>query len=68
MTQNSPLSRMSVTEDFHSDINHKSVPLSSHATSSAPSILGNSENPITISDSDEEDWVFPSAKELAERR
>jgi hypothetical protein len=61
---------MSETEDFGSDINHKSVPPSSRATSPVPSIiLGNSENPISISDSDgDEDFVPPSAKELAERR
>lgn len=61
---------MSETEDFKSDINLKSVPPSSRATSSAPSIiLGNSDNPITISDSDgDEDWVPPSSKELVERR
>jgi hypothetical protein len=55
---------MSETEDFIS------VPPSSRATSSAPSIIpGNSENPISISDSDgDEDFIFPSAKELAERR
>jgi hypothetical protein len=61
---------MSETEDFKSDINHKSVPPSSRATSPVPSIiLGNSENPIIISDSDgDEDFVPPSAKDLAERR
>ena len=62
---------MSETEDFKSDINHKSIPPSSRATSSAPFIiLGNAENPINISDSDSdgEDFVPPSAKEVAERR
>jgi hypothetical protein len=66
---------MSETEDFKPDISRKaastfSFPPSSRATSSAPSIIpGNSENPITISDSDEEeDFIPPSAKELAERR
>ena len=61
---------MSETEDFKSDINHKSVPPTSRATSPVPSIiLGNSENPIFISDSDgDEDFVFPSAKVLAEKR
>ena len=61
---------MSETEDFKSDINYKSVPPSSRATSPVSSIiLGNSENPILISDSDgDEDWVPPSARELAERR
>ena len=69
--QNSPLSRMSETEDF---VSHKtksiSVPPSSRAASSAPSIIpGNSKNPICISDSDgDEDFIPPSAKELAERR
>jgi hypothetical protein len=73
--QNSPLSRMSETEDFKPDISRKttsttSFPPSSRATSSAPSIIpGDSENPINISDSDEEeDFIPPSAKELAERR
>ena len=67
---------MSETEDFKSDINFKTlsesngVPPSSRATSSAPSIItGNSDNPISISDSDgDEDFVPPSAKQLAERR
>lgn len=67
---------MSETEDFRPDISRKaassiSFPPSSRATSSAPSIIpGNSEeNPITLSDSDEEeDFIPPSAKELAERR
>ena len=55
---------MSETGDF-------SVPPSSrHATLSVPSIIpGNSKNPISISDSDgEEDFIPPSAKELAKRR
>jgi hypothetical protein len=57
---------MSETEDFKSDIN----PLSSRATSSVPSIIpGTSEHPISISDSDgDDDFIPPSAKELAERR
>ena len=61
---------MSETEDFKSDINYKSVPPSSRATSPVSSIiLGNSKNPIFISDSDgDEDFVPPSAKVLAERR
>jgi hypothetical protein len=66
---------MSETEDYKPDISRKAAstiifPPSSRATSSAPSIIpGNSENPITISDSDEEeDFIPPSAKELAERR
>jgi hypothetical protein len=67
---------MSETEDFKSDIYHKAlsesigVPPSSHATSSVPSsISGNVENPICISDSDgDEDFIPPTAKELAERR
>ena len=61
---------MSETEDFKSDINHKSVPPTSRATSPVPSIiLGNSENPIFISDLDgDEDFVFPSTKVLAEKR
>ena len=66
---------MSETEDFKPDISRKaastiSFPPSSHATLSAPSIIpGNSENLITISDSDEEeDFIPPSAKELAKRR
>ena len=75
-TQNSPPSRMSETEDFMSDINHKTlsesigIPPSSRAASSVPSIIfGNFENPIIISDSDvDEDLSFPSAQDLAERR
>ena len=67
---------MSETEDFKSDINHKTlsesigVPPSSRVTSSAPSIIsGNLDNPIIISDSDgDEDFILPTAKELAERR
>ena len=61
---------MSETENFKSDINRHGVPPSSRATSSVPSnISGNAENPISISDSDsEEDFIPPSAKELAERR
>lgn len=63
---------MSETEDFKSDINRigHGVPPSSRATSSVPSsISGNAENPICISDSDgDEDFIPPSAKELAERR
>lgn len=61
---------MSETEDFKSDTYHKSIPPSSRATSPVPSIiLGNSDNPIFISDSDgDEDFVPPSAKQLAERR
>jgi hypothetical protein len=60
---------MSETEDYQSDINHKSVPPSSRATSPVSSIiLGNLGNPIFISDSDEEeDFVPPRSKELAER-
>ena len=62
---------MSQTEDFKSDFNHKSVPPSSHATSPVPSsiTLGNSENPIFVSDLDgDEDFIPLSAKQLAERR
>ena len=61
---------MSETKDFKSDINHKSVPPSSRATSPVSSIiLGNSENPIFISDSDgDEDFVPTSAKVVAKRR
>ena len=70
--QISPPSRMSETEDFRTDVTRKttSFPPSSRATSSATSIIpGNSENPICISDSDEdEDFILPSVKELAERR
>ena len=62
---------MSETEDFKSDFNPKSVPPSSRATSPVPSsiVLGNSENPIFVSDSDgDEDFNPISAKQLAERR
>jgi hypothetical protein len=64
---------MSETEDFKPEISHKtaSFPPSSRATSSVPSIIpGSSENPISISDSDSdgEDFIPLSRKELAERR
>jgi hypothetical protein len=61
---------MSETEDFKTEVSCKTFPPSSRATSSVPSIIqGDAENPISISDSDgDEDFIFPSAKELAERR
>ena len=63
---------MSETDDFKTDVSRKTksitIPPSSRATSSVPSIIpGNSENPISIYDSDDdEDFIPTSAKELAE--
>ena len=67
-TQNSPPSRMSETEDYNSNINHKSVAPSSRATSPVSSItLGNLDNPIFNSDSEDEEEFVPRSKELSER-